>query len=308
MGRMARVKIEQGEAYYHLYSHTACYNNELPLDNKLCRKKIIDTIHFLSQIYCCQVLGFCVMGNHYHLLVHMEEHKEISKSELKERAYRLYYKDTRIVDEWHEQQWKRFEERIHDVSELMRSLQSAVARWYNNTYARRGRFWAERFKSTLLESMKEMLDCLLYVDLNSVRAGITDRPEDYEGSSIYYRSIGHDEWLFPLTRIMGIDNRMESYSNYKARLYYRGHVASRSGQYQIPEEVIKSEELLGFGERGIYLKRLRHFVDGVVLGSADYVRSHLDHLKESKRYKRRKNPICQLGGIHLSLREQRGYG
>ena len=77
----------------------------------------------------------------------------------------------------------RFYKFVFDVSELMRSLQSSIARWFNHTFGRRGRFWADRFKSTLFEDEKEAMDCLLYIELNAVRAGLVARPEDYEASS-----------------------------------------------------------------------------------------------------------------------------
>ncbi len=50
----------------------------------------------------------------------------------------------------------------------MGNVQSAFARWYNKTYQRRGRFWADRFKSVYLETTQAVQDCLLYVELNPV--------------------------------------------------------------------------------------------------------------------------------------------
>jgi hypothetical protein len=62
----------------------------------------------------------------------------------------------------------------------MRNIQSAFARWYNQTYDRRGRFWGGRFKSVYLQDSNAVLDCMLYVDLNPVRAGLVERPEDWK--------------------------------------------------------------------------------------------------------------------------------
>ncbi|MCP4455014.1 MAG: hypothetical protein GY809_26435 [Planctomycetes bacterium] len=52
-------------------------------------------------------------------------------------------------------------------------------------------------------------------------------------------------------------------------------------------------------------KRLRFFVDGLVIGSEGFVREHLNRLRDHGSYARRKDPIAQFEGIHLSLREQR---
>ncbi len=126
------------EAFYHLCSRTAGLKGEYPLDSKLCRRTIIDYIQLFSRVYCCKVLGFCVMGNHYHLLVWMEEPRGLSRKELRRRA-RFLYSDT-VLDGWFNSNWERFEDRIFDVSELMRSLQSSIARWFNRSFGRRGRF------------------------------------------------------------------------------------------------------------------------------------------------------------------------
>ncbi|MCP4603949.1 MAG: hypothetical protein GY847_26075 [Proteobacteria bacterium] len=212
------------------------------------------------------------------------------------------------MDGWFNRNWERFEERVFDVSELMRSLQSSIARWFNRSFGRRGRFWADRFKSTLLEDRKEALDCLLYIDLNPVRAGIVQRPEDYDGSSIFYRSIRKDKWMLPLSELTGLAKRGEAIRDYKARLYFRGNVPSKPGQKAISSRVLEEEAVRGFKDKGVYRKRLRHFVDGIALGSESYVLHQVEQLHESGQYKRRKNAVRQLGGIHMSVREQRQIG
>ncbi len=146
------------------------------------------------------------------------------------------------------------------ISELMRSLQSKIARWFNYTHNRRGRFWLDRFKSVLLEDEKAMFDCLLYVELNPVRAGIVERPEDYDGSSLYCREMKEDKWMASIT-------------DYKTE--------------------------------GLFSKRIRHFTDGIVIGSEEYIKQKLDKLRETKTYLARKNIVRQLNGLHTSLRSQR---
>ncbi len=79
----------------------------------------------------------------------------------------------------------------------------------------------------------------------------------------------------------------------------------KEGQAAISEEVLEREIARGFETRGVYLKRLGYFVDGVAIGTEEFIRGQLAQMREEGRYLRRKNPIPQLGGIHLSLREQR---
>jgi hypothetical protein len=57
---------------------------------------------------------------------------------------------------------------------------------------------------------KDAMDCLLYIELNAVRAGIVKRPEEYEGGSLYYREIKKDGWMMPLSKI--VINSVPNYS------------------------------------------------------------------------------------------------
>jgi hypothetical protein len=211
------------------------------------------------------------------------------------------------IDKWSDAQWEHYRKRLFDVSEYMRNIQSAVARWYNYTFNRRGRFWADRFKSVYLQDAQAVLDCMLYVELNPVRAGLVERPEEWQGSSIYLREIGMASWLAPLTNFLDQRTEKKALTEFRERLYYRGAVPTKEqGQAAISQKVLESEIARGFKSRGMFRKRLGYFVDGMAIGSEEYLRDRISQLREEGRYLRRKNPIPQLGGIHLSLREQRG--
>jgi REP element-mobilizing transposase RayT len=303
MARLARVKAENSGAYYHLCGRVAGVIGDYPLNDKRCRRKIVDFIRLFAKVYCCQVLGFCIMGNHYHLVVQMDSPRSMTRKEIKERAGLLY--NDEVLDGWLAASWSRFEARIFDVSELMRSLQSKIARWFNVTHNRRGRFWADRFKSVLLEDEKAMFDCLLYVELNPVRAGIVQRPEEFDGSSLYYRDLKDDKWMSPLTEIVGRPKLADAMRDYRSCIYYRGSVPTKSSQAAISKRLLAQEEARGFATEGHFTKRIRHFTDGVVIGSEEFVQNKLNKLREAGQYLRRKNPVSQLEGIHASLRPQR---
>ena len=73
----------------------------------------------------------------------------------------------------------------------------------------------------------------------------------------------------------------------------------------LAQEVLDREIVRGFSSSGLYRRRLRYFVDGLAVGTEEFIRDQIERMREDGRYRRRKNPIPQLGGIHLSLREQR---
>ena len=307
MARMARFKISDEEAWYHVHSRTAGVKGEYVLSKPLARKRLMDLIQHYSQAYFCEVAGVTVMGNHWHGIFQFSQAYEVSDEELRRRADILYPSDTSqiMLDQWPREKWERLKVRLFDVSEFMRNVQSAFARWYNKTYQRRGRFWADRFKSVYLETTQAVLDCLLYVELNPVRAGLVARPEKWKGSSLHLREIGKDQWLMPLRELMGKRSHKQALQEYRERIYYRGNVPTKAGQRAISDQVLADEKARGFAVCGVYRKRLAYFVDGVAIGSEDFLRKQLTQLRERGEYLRRKHPIVQPDGLHLSLREQR---
>ena len=305
--RLARYKVTGQDAWYHIHCRISGSRGEFPLSEAIPTRKFVELLQRFSQIYFCEVAAFSVMGNHYHLVVKFQHLESISEEQLEERARLLYPSSTsrRVMEHWPPEKWERLRSRLFDVSEFMRSLQSAYARWYNHTHDRRGRFWADRFKSVVLEKGNAVLDCMLYVDLNPIRAGLVDRPEDWVGSSYYLRDIGEAEWLMPMKEIVDCRSEKQALEEYRARLFYRGYVPTKHGQMAIPTQVIEAEEARGFKTRGVYRKRLGYFVDGIAIGTEEFIRSRLVVMRETGMYQRRKNPIAQLEGIHFSLREQR---
>jgi putative transposase len=301
------LKFNEDEAWYHLYSRVAAHKGEYPLSEPAPMRRLLQIIKHYAAIYYCEVAAFCVMGNHYHLIVRFDAFGPVSREDLRART-RLMYPSRAAqaeIDLWSEEHWEQYRRRLFDVSEYMRNVQATFARWYNFTYERRGRFWAERFKSVYLQDKRAVLDCMLYVELNPVRAGMVQRPEEWHGSSLFLREIGQDEWLAPLKGFLEQTTEHKALREYRERLYYRGAVPTKPGQKAIPQEVLDKEFARGFAARGLYRKRLGYFVDGLAIGTEVFIRDQLAQLREKGRYRRRRHPIPQLGGIHLSLREQR---
>jgi hypothetical protein len=80
--------------------------------------------------------------------------------------------------------------RLADLSWLMRCLAEPIARAANAEDGCRGRFWEGRFKAQLLCDDRAVLAAMAYVDLNPVRAGIADRLEHCEHTSVKARLEG----------------------------------------------------------------------------------------------------------------------
>lgn len=57
-----------------------------------------------------------------------------------------------------------------------------TAQEYNRRKRRKGAFWEDRYHSTAIENRGHLLRCLVYIDLNMVRAGVVDHPSKWPHS------------------------------------------------------------------------------------------------------------------------------
>jgi hypothetical protein len=73
---------------------------------------------------------------------------------------------------------------------IARSVQLAAGRTaqeYNQRKARQGAFWEDRYHATAVEAGEHLHRCLVYIDLNMVRAGAVSHPAAWESGG--YREI-----------------------------------------------------------------------------------------------------------------------
>lgn len=69
------------------------------------------------------------------------------------------------------------------VPQMMQALGRSYVRYFNARQARTGTLWEGRYKSTLIQAERHLLACMVYIDLNPVRAGLVSNPADYPWSS-----------------------------------------------------------------------------------------------------------------------------
>ena len=155
----------------------------------------------------CRVLSYCVMSNHFHLLLEVPPMMEggLNDELLLQRLSALYSEafvvgveaeiaEARKLDQDGEDArvaaiHARFTYRMHDLSEFMKGLLIRFTRWFNRQHSRKGTLWEERFKSVIVESGVAARTMAAYIDLNPVRAGMVKDPADYRWSS-YGEAVG----------------------------------------------------------------------------------------------------------------------
>jgi hypothetical protein len=111
-----------------------------------------------SSIYFAEILGFCLMGNHFHLVVRMHPGDNYSDAEIGRRLA-LYYLDDEGKRELLPGQIPTFRDKWQNLSELIKEIKQAFSRYYNKRHNRRGFFRSDRFKSLRVEN-GETINCL----------------------------------------------------------------------------------------------------------------------------------------------------
>ena len=89
MARIKRLKIEGEEAFYHIISRTV--GGEFYLSD-LEKEELLEIIRFYSKIFFVKVISYCIMSNHFHLLVKMEPEHFYSEEDVLAR-YKFYKRE-----------------------------------------------------------------------------------------------------------------------------------------------------------------------------------------------------------------------
>jgi putative transposase len=69
------------------------------------------------------------------------------------------------------------------IPQMMQAVGRRYVRFFNRRQARTGTLWEGRYRSTIIQAERYLLACMVYIDLNPVRAGMVDAPESYPWSS-----------------------------------------------------------------------------------------------------------------------------
>jgi putative transposase len=138
------------------------------------------------------VVTYCVMSNHFHLLLWVPEKGVIEHGEVVRRLKLVWSKDK--VKEWEqfyalhvEEDQKKLDaqvtERMCDLAEFMRVLKHGYTLWYNREHKCKGAFWDARYRSVVVEGNPlALMSVAAYIDLNPIRAGMVEDPMDYRWS------------------------------------------------------------------------------------------------------------------------------
>lgn len=174
------------------------------------KEKFRALMRLLEKFSGCRVVSYCLMCNHFHLLLEVPLMAEggLSEEELLKRLSAIYseafvagvakeladartavYAEESGLEEALAAIHKRFTYRMQDLGEFMKGLLQRFTQWFNRAHSRTGHLWEDRFKSVIVEDGVAAKTISAYIDLNPVRAGMVKDPADYRWSS-YGEAIG----------------------------------------------------------------------------------------------------------------------
>lgn len=160
------------------------------------RSWIEDRLLVLAELFTVKIYSYVVMSNHYHISLHYrpQEKLDLDDEEVARRWLTIYPPkrtenlEAAIADlAANTERIAVLRDRIGDLSWYMRCLNEPIARRANQEDDCTGRFWDGRFASKGLPDERALTACMAYQDLNPVRAGMADRVDAPEHTSLQRR-------------------------------------------------------------------------------------------------------------------------
>ena len=287
MPRIPRLLVSETPTVYHVMSRTALPGLPFTASDK---DRLQALIFRFSRIYFTEILGFCLMDNHFHILVRMLPRNHGDESSLRQR-FRLAHGEKAVLSVGKIPELRK---KWSSLSEFVKEIKQTFSRYYNKKNNRKGYLWGDRFKSVIVQNGRTMVNCLAYIDLNPVRANMVQRPEDYRWSSLgYHVQTNNRENVLSMDLGMadwGIELR-ERLQKYREFLYETGALDTGKGATLDPK-LMKKEQKKGYkltaADRLRY--RTRYFTDSGVIGTKEFVARHSKKFHNHFACKQEKKP------------------
>ena len=287
-GFRGRFLVQGQRGVYHLMSRTSCGQFLLDAEAK---RVFLDLLRKQAGFCGIEVLAYCVMDNHFHLLVAVPDFADtatVSDAELL-RRYRFLYgancpasspspavlEALLLRDDEEAQALRaRILARMHDLPVFMRELKQRFGIWYNHRHGNKGTIWAKRFTSVVVEASREaMTTVAAYIDLNPVRAELVTDPADYAFSSYGDAMRGNRPARVGYERVFSGELKWDALlPDYRLILYGKGAGAKGPHGRDLGRvDVAQLEQVLESGGRltlaEVLRARVRYFSAGTAIGS-----------------------------------------
>ena len=163
---------------------------------------LVDRLRYLAGIFAFEVCAYAVLENHYHTILRTRPDivSRWSDREVAIRWLTLFPRHRGVgaaaIPPVEEEicaladcpdRIAKLRQRLSSLSWFMGRLNEFIARAANKEDKVKGRFWEARFKCQALLDEAAIAACMVYVDLNPIRAGLAETPEGSDFTSIQER-------------------------------------------------------------------------------------------------------------------------
>ncbi|MFM7182729.1 MAG: transposase [Verrucomicrobiales bacterium] len=255
------------------------------------------------------VAAWCLMDNHFHLLLHVPSREREGPAGLSEkeilRRLRLVYGKAEMADiqrvlaqcsdaASRMRYLERFTKRMGDLAIFMRSLKQRFSRWYNGRNRRKGTLWEDRYRSVAVE-IQDLATLgaaarivSAYIDLNPVRAGMVEDPAEYAWCGYSQALVGEKESAKGLLLVWGKRRGLKgALAEYRLYLFEEGNEQKTQDSKTQDTRTGEMKTRVGIDARKVWEERKRggrlplnvmlrlrsrYLVDGAAIGSEEFLR------------------------------------
>jgi putative transposase len=304
--RGPRQKVVGIGCYYHIVNHTCGPKGSLPI-SEIEKEFAFDLLKKLEKLFFVEIIATCWMGNHFHIVVYFPG--EADSLETVIERYNKFHKDDPYNHpclnlEKHTEKCQKVAKNLIDLSEFMRSFKQRFTHWYNKLHDRQGALWRGRFWSCILEGPVALWDCVKYVELNPVRAGMVQEPGEYFFSSWGKKCINgvhpfEDYFYKHMTINAGIrsmqngceitqfDHIFELFSQEINEILLKEGRLSESEKHN----VLRTANVRGEVPFNRYLLKIQNWTRGMIIGSCDFVEETASGFHSNDKIKRKKGVV-----------------
>ena len=216
MARTGRIKAE-GSAFYHVTSRIT--GKQFLLKSTRIKELMLSSLKRAAIFSGVKIGAFCIMDDHFHILFQIPafDTSTLTESDIlnriealsgRKRAETLHEHwqhlrsrgDTPLI----EAELNRYRTRMYDLSEFVKTFKEEFRRAFQHECDYSGRLWGDRFFSTLIHSAEYLKKCAAYIEMNPVRAGLSNRVCAYRWSTSGLSAQGDSfaisckEWLMTI--------------------------------------------------------------------------------------------------------------
>ncbi len=276
--------------YYHIMSRIVNRDYILGADEKAFFRL---TMRKLEAFMGVRILTYCIMSNHWHILIEVPPAGQIDDDELLRRIHQFYTKQQANMilqqyerarahanktscEDWLNEWRDQYTSRMGNLSAFVKELKERFSKWYNRKNNRRGTLWEERFKSVLVEDSDHTIATMAsYIELNPVRAGMVEDPRDYRFCGYAEAVTGGEAARAGIAQILSLHGQQVGWrkiaTQYRSYLFSTGEKTAQRAGFE-PERVQQVINLGGELNRYDLVRcRIRYFTDGVALGSRRFI-------------------------------------